>query len=77
MPQMNEIDRNRAIALIMQGQRQCLVDQKYGIDEPTISCLYGRLRDTVRIAEEVSYHMRGCSSVASQYQDTSLACDFR
>ena len=46
-----QLDRGRAIALILQGWSQCDVAQQFGVHESTISCLVQYLRATGRLTD--------------------------
>jgi transposase len=50
MPQLTEVQRGQAIALLMQGQRQQQVALQYGVNVSTIERLV-RLRDTGKVAD--------------------------
>ena len=51
MPQLTEVQRGQAIALLMQGQRQQQVALQFGVNDSTIERLVRRLRDTGRVAD--------------------------
>ena len=48
---LSQLDRGRAIALILQGRSQCDVAQQFGVHESTISRLVQRLTATGRLTD--------------------------
>ena len=51
MPRLTEVQRGKAIALLMQGQRQPQVSLQFGVNVSTIERPVRRLRDTGRVAD--------------------------
>ena len=51
MVRLSQLDRGRAIALILQGRSQSDVAQQFGVHESTISRLVQRLRATARLTD--------------------------
>ena len=51
MPRLTEVQRGKAIALLMQGQRQPQVSLQFGVNGSTIERHVRRLRDTGRVAD--------------------------
>ena len=51
MVRLSQLDRGRAIALILQGWSQCDVAQQFGVHESTISRLVQHLRATGRLTD--------------------------
>ena len=51
MVRLSQLDRGRAIALILQGRSQRDVAQEFGVHESTISRLVQRLRATGRLTD--------------------------
>ena len=66
MVRLSQLDRGRAIALILQGQSQCDVAQQFGVHESTISRLVQRFRATGRLTDRPR---SGCPRVTTQCQD--------
>ena len=51
MVRLTDVQRGRAIALLMQGQRQQQVANHFGVNVPTIERLVRRLRETGHLAD--------------------------
>ena len=51
MVRLTDVQRGRAIALLMQGQRQQQVANHFGVNVSTIECLVRRLRETGHLAD--------------------------
>ena len=69
MVRLSQLDRSRAIALILQGRSQRDVAQQFGVHESTISRLVQRLRATGRLSDRPrSGHPR----VTMQRQDRCI-----
>ena len=69
MVRLSQLDRGRAIALILQGRSQHDVAQQFGVHELTISRLVQRLRATSRL----TYRPRsGRPRVTTQRQDRRI-----
>ena len=51
MVRLSQLDRGRAIALILQGRSQRDIAQQFGVHESTISCFVQRLRATGRLTD--------------------------
>ena len=51
MVRLTDVQRGRAIALLMQGQRQQQVDNHFGVNVSTIERLVRRLRETGHLAD--------------------------
>ena len=69
MVRLSQLDRGRAIALILQGRSQRDVAQQFGVHESTISRLVQRLRATGRLTD----HPRsGRPRVTTQRQDRRI-----
>lgn len=66
MPRLNEVERGRALAFIMQGQSQRRVAQRLGVHESTISRLIQRLQATGRLQDRPR---SGRPRVTTQRQD--------
>ena len=69
MVHLSQLDRGRAIALILQGRSQCDVAQQFGVHESTISHLVQRLRATGRLTDR-PWSGRPC--VTTQRQDRRI-----
>ena len=68
MVRLSQLDRGRAIALILQGWSQCDA-QQFGVHESTISCLVQRLRATGRLTDSPR---SGRPRVTTQCQDRRI-----
>ena len=69
MVRLSQLDRGRAIALILQGRSQRDIAQQFGVHESTISRLVQRLRATGRLTD----HPRsGRPRVTTQGQDRHI-----
>ena len=66
MVRLSQLDRGRAIALILQGRSQRDVAQQFGVHESTISRLVQRLRATGRLTDRPR---SGRPRVTTQRQD--------
>ena len=69
MVRLSQLDRGRAIALILQGRSQCDVRQQFGVHESTISRLVQRLRATGRLTDPPR---SGRLHVTTQRQDRRI-----
>ena len=69
MVRLSQLDRGRAIALILQGRSQRDVAQQFGVHESTISRLVQRLRATVRLTDRPR---SGRPRVTTQRQDRRI-----
>ena len=69
MVRLTQLDRGRAIALILQGRSQRDVAQQFGVHESTISHLVQRLRATGRLTDRPRSR-RPC--VTTQHQDRRI-----
>ena len=69
MVRLSQLDRGRAIALILQGRSQRDVAQQFGVHESTISRLGQRLRATGRLTDRPR---SGCPRVMTQRQDRRI-----
>ena len=70
MVRLTDVQRGRAIALLMQGQRQQQVANHFGVNVPTIERLVRRLRETGHLADRP---WSGRPRVTSQLQDGTFA----
>ena len=72
MVRLTDVQRGRAIALLMQGQRQQQVANHFGVNVSTIERLVRRLRETGHLADRPR---SGCPGVTSrrQYRTIRLA----
>ena len=69
MVRLSQLDRGRAIALVLQGQSQRDGAQQFGVHESTISRLVQHLRATGRLTD----HPRsGRPHVTTQHQDRRI-----
>ena len=66
---LSQLDRGRAIALILQGRSQCDVAQQFGVHESTISRLVQCLRATGRLTDRPR---SGRPRVTTQRQDRRI-----
>ena len=66
MVRLTDVQRGRAIALLMQGQRQQLVANHFGVNVSTIERLVRRLRETGHLADRPR---SGRPRVTSRRQD--------
>ena len=66
---LSQLDRGRAIALILQGRSQCDVVQQFGVYESMISRLVQRLRATGRLTDRPR---SGRPRVTTQHQDRCI-----
>ena len=66
MVRLSQLDRGRAIALILQGRSQHDVTQQFGVHNSTISCLVQRLGATGRLTDRPR---SGHPHVTTQRQD--------
>ena len=69
MVRLSQLDRGRAIALILQGRSQRDVAQQFGVQESTISRLVQRLRATGRLTDRLR---SGRPRVTTQCQDRRI-----
>ena len=69
MVRLSQLDRGRAIALILQGRSQRDVAQQFGVHESTISRLFQRLRATRRLTDRPR---SGRPRVTTQRQDRRI-----
>ena len=69
MVPLSQLDRGRAIALILQGRSQCDVAQQFGVHETTILCLVQCLRATGRLTDSPR---SGRQRVTTQRQDRRI-----
>ena len=69
MVRLSQLDRGRAIALILQGRSQRDVAQQFGVHESTISRLVQRLRATGRLTDRPR---SGRPRVTTQHQDRHI-----
>ena len=69
MVRLTDIQRGRAIALLMQGQRQQQVANHFGVNVSTIERLVRRLRETGHLADRPR---SGRPRVTSQRQDRTI-----
>ena len=69
MVRLSQLDRGRAIALILQGRSQRDVAQQFGVHESTISRLVQRLRATGRLTDRPR---SGRPRVTTQRQDRRI-----
>ena len=69
MVRLSQLDRGRAIALILQGRSQREVAQQFGVHELTISRLVQRLRATGRLTDRPR---SGSLRVTTQRQDRRI-----
>ena len=69
MPRLTEVQRSKAIALLMQGQRQQQVALQFGVNVSTIERLVRRLRDTGKVADR---QRRGRPRVKTPRQDRAI-----
>ena len=69
MVRLSQLDRGRAIALILQGRSQRDVAQHFGVHESTISRLIQRLRATGRLTDRLK---SGRPRVTTQRQDRRI-----
>ena len=69
MVRLSQLDRGRAIALILQGRSQRDVAQQFGVHDSTISRLVQRLRATGRLTDRPR---SGRPRVTTQHQDRRI-----
>ena len=69
MVRLTEVQRGKAIALLLQGQRQQQVARHFGLHVSTIERLVRRLRETGRVADRPR---SGRPHVTSQRQDRAI-----
>ena len=69
MVRLSQLDRGRAVALILQGRSQRDVAQQFGVHESTILCLVQRLRATGRLTDRPR---SGRPRVTTQRQDRRI-----
>ena len=69
MVRLTDVQRGRAIALLMQGQRQQQVANHFGVNVSTIECLVRRLRETGHLADRPR---SGRPRVTSRRQDRTI-----
>ena len=69
MVRLTDVQRGRAIALLMQGQRQKQVANHFGVNVSTIERLVRRLRETGHLADRPQ---SGCPRVTSRRQDRTI-----
>ena len=69
MVRLTEFQRGRAIALLMQGQRQQQVANHFGVNVSTIERLVRRLRETGHLADRTR---SGRPRVTSRRQDRTI-----
>ena len=69
MVRLTDVQRGRAIALLMQGQRQQQVAHHFGVNVSTIERLVRRLRETEHLADRPR---SGRSRVMSRCQDRTI-----
>ena len=69
MVRLIDVQRGRAIALLMQGQRQQQVANHFGVNVSTIECLVRRLRETEHLADRP---WSGRPRVTSRRQDRTI-----
>ena len=69
MVRLTDVQRGRAIALPMQGQRQQQVANHFGVNVSTIECLVRRLRETGHLADRPR---SGRPRVMSRHQDRTI-----
>ena len=69
MVRLTDVQRGRAIALLMQGQRQQQVANHFGVNVSTIERLVRRLRETGHLADRPR---SGCPRVTSRRQDRTI-----
>ena len=69
MVRLTDVQRGRAIALLMQGQRQQQVAHHFGVNVSTIERLVRRLRETGHLADRPR---SGHSRVTSRRQDRTI-----
>ena len=69
MVRLSQLDRGRAIALILQGRSQRDVAQQFGVHELTILCLVQRLRATGSLTDSPR---SGRPRVTTQLQDRRI-----
>ena len=72
MVRLSQLDRGRAIALILQGRSQRDVAQQFGVHESTISRLVQRLRATGRLTHRPDRPRSGRPRVTTQRQDRRI-----
>ena len=69
MVRLSQLDRGRAIALILQGWSQRDIAQQFGVHESAISRLVQRLRATSRLTDRPR---SGCPRITTQRQDRRI-----
>ena len=69
MVRLTEVQRGRAIALLMQGQRQLQVARQFGVNVSTIERLVRRLRETGRLSDRPRM---GRPRVTTRCQDRTI-----
>ena len=69
MVRLSQLDRGRAIALILQGRSQRYVSHQFGVQESTISRLVQRLRATGRLTDRPR---SGRPRITTQRQDRRI-----
>ena len=69
MVRLTDVQRGRAVALLMQGQRQQQVANYFGVNVSTIERLVRRLRETGHLADRPR---SGCPRVTSRRQDRTI-----
>ena len=69
MVRLTDVQRGRAVALLMQGQRQQQVANHFGVNVSTIECLVRRLRGTGHLADRPR---SGRPHVMSRRQDRTI-----
>ena len=69
MVRLTDVQRGRAVALLMQSQRQQQVANHFGVNVSTIDCLVRRLRETGHLADRPR---SGRPRVTSRRQDRTI-----